>query len=147
MDSTLQIQRPPTVQSDDSARDATTIFRMHSRTRLLVFLLVLLPLQLCWAAVGAYCNDGGPGSLPPVAMHCCEHAQPQADAMNESARAGDAAPRVDCCSCHLQGCEALQARRDLVPVLHKERFHTGAHGRLPSESASRPERPQWHALA
>ena len=86
---------------------------MHSRTRLLVFLLVLLPLQLCWAAVGAYCKDEGPGSLPPVAMHCCEHAQLRDGAMDESTRAGDAAPSVDCGSCHLQGTEAFQAQRDL----------------------------------
>ncbi|MBY0409239.1 MAG: hypothetical protein K2Q97_03705, partial [Burkholderiaceae bacterium] len=63
---------------------------MHLRTRLLVFLLVLLPLQLCWAAVGAYCKDGGPGSLPPVAMHCCEHPQLRDGAMDESTPAGNA---------------------------------------------------------
>ena len=128
-------------------RRATTIFRMHSRSRLLVFLLVLLPLQLCWAAVGAYCNDGGPGSLPLVAMHCCEHAQLRDGAMNESTRADDAAPSVDCGSCHLQGSEALQAQRDLVPALPLERFHTDTRGCPSSESTSRPERPQWHALA
>lgn len=106
---------------------------MHLRTRLLVFLLVLLPLQLCWAAVGAYCKDGGPGSLPPVAMHCCEHPQLRDGAMDESTPAGNAAPSVDCGSCHLQGTEAFQAQRDLVPAF--------------PESASRPERPQWPALA
>lgn len=119
---------------------------MHTRAHLLVFLLVLLPLQLCWAAVGAYCDDGGPGSLPLVAVHCCEHAQQRDGAMNEPARAGDAAPSVDCGACHLQGCEAFQAQRDLVPALHLARFHTDTRGWPSSESASRPERPQWHAL-
>jgi len=120
---------------------------MRSRSRLLVFLLVLLPLQLCWAAVGAYCNDDGPGSLPLVAMHCCEHAQLRDGAMNESTRVGDAVPSADCGSCHLQGSEALQTQRDLVPDLHQKRFHPDTSGWPPSESASRPERPQWPALA
>ena len=128
-------------------RRATTIFRRRSRSRLLVFLLVLLPLQLCWAAVGAYCNDDGPGSLPLVAMHCCEHAQLRDGAMNESTRVGDAVPSADCGSCHLQGSEALQTQRDLVPDLHQKRFHTDTRGCPSSESTSRPERPQWHALA
>ena len=120
---------------------------MHSRTRLLVFLLVLLPLHLCWAAVGAYCNDEGPGSLPPVAMHCCEHAQLRDGAIDESTRAGDAAPSVDCGSCHLQGTEAVQAQRDLLPAFPLGRFHTDTRGWPSSESVSRPERPQWPALA
>lgn len=67
--------------------------------------------------------------------------------MNESTRADDAAPSVDCGSCHLQGSEALQAQRDLVPALPLERFHTDTRGCPSSESTSRPERPQWHALA
>ena len=120
---------------------------MHLRTRLLVFLLVLLPLQLCWAAVGAYCKDGGPGSLPPVAMHCCEHPQLRDGAMDESTPADNAAPSVDCGSCHLQGTEAFQAQRDLVPAFPLGRFYTDTRGWPSSESVSRPERPQWPALA
>ena len=50
-------------------------------------------------------------------------------------------------TCHLQGTEAFQAQRDLVPAFPPERFHTDTRGGPPSESASRPERPQWPALA
>ena len=61
------------------------------RSRLLVFLLVLMPLQLCWAAVAGYCNAAGAGSSPSVALHCCKHGLLPSDARVAEPMLGQAA--------------------------------------------------------
>ena len=127
------------------------------RSRLLVFLLVLMPLQLCWAAVAGYCNAGGAGSSPLVALHCCEHGLLPSDARVAEpmpgqaadqgfARIGDAATDADCGTCHSQGADALQAQRIPMPSVGPERFDIGTAPLSSPAPASRPERPQWRAL-
>ena len=133
-----------------------TIFRM--RSRLLVFLLVLLPLQLCWAAVGAYCHEGRLGSAPVATLNCCEHGQLRGNsqalkpassvaACQESALNGDGAAHADCSACHPHGSEAFHAYSAFVPGAGQECFDAATGEWSCPAHASRPERPQWPALA
>lgn len=126
------------------------------RSRLLCLLLVLMPLQLCWAAVAGYCKAGGPSSAL-VALHCCDHGQLRSHAQaSEPAdgetkgldvpRIGDMTADADCGTCHSQGADALQARRVPMPSIGLERFAIGSAPLSSPAPASRPERPQWRAL-
>ena len=122
------------------------------RSPLLVLLLVLLPLQLVWAAVGPHDSAPEYGVSLMTARHLCEHHQMGLAAADEkrareSARMGTAAIEVECGTCHAQGPEALPARRGVCAAVGQEHFGISIRARWSPVPASRPERPQWHALA
>ena len=122
------------------------------RSPLLVLLLVLLLLQLVWAAVGPHDSAPEYGVSLMTARHLCEHHQMGLAAADEkrareSARMGTAAIEVECGTCHAQGPEALPARRGVCAAVGQEHFGISIRARWSPVPASRPERPQWHALA
>jgi hypothetical protein len=117
-----------------------------------IVMLMLLPAQMSWAAVAAYCAHERSGAAAPHVGHHDHggHAHALAAASSEAADEGaapSASPDADCGHCHGH-CTAL-------PVPHGEAL-------LPSGTAShasildapwavradaRPERPQWAGLA
>jgi hypothetical protein len=109
------------------------------RSWLAVFLLVLMPLQWSWAAMGpteAHANG-------PVASVHCSHPH----GADSAPGAEVAADHADCGTCHNAGSIALfnETRRTLesAPVLPPPDTAI-----LPaSRPADLPERPQWAALA
>lgn len=113
---------------------------------LAIFLLVLMPLQLSWAAMSAYCqHENG-----DAALHFGHHEhQHEADTATKAQLVGDVLADIDpdCSTCNAV-CLPLFARPTQVdpvmaslpsdPVLRKPRS---------SPPLERPERPNWHFLA
>ena len=116
--------------------------------RLVVFLLFLVPLQLSWAAVSAYCEHETEAASHHIGHHEHKH---QSD---QSSNGGDPGTKSksgifdsDCGVCHascsMAVCDGIApldfAGADLVfarpPTLHLTLF------------SSKPERPKWLGLA
>lgn len=97
-----------------------------------VLLLVVLSLQLPWAAAAKYCTHDDGGSTSAHFGHH-EHAHPASDT---SPSGGD---HSDCGVCHLSAAKAIEVVRDLPPP-------TAERKRLPPAAiagyASAPERPR-----
>ncbi len=119
------------------------------RRWLLVLLLVLLPLQMVWAAAAGYCHHGQGAGASHVGHH--DHAahghgaaEPgRADADRDAPPAADA----DCGHCHGQ-CLGVLAWVEAPRLDHPAGVQRPA-GPRPhmALAASPPERPQWPALA
>lgn len=118
------------------------------RLRILILVLVLLPLQQSWAAMGPYCGDAR-----IQAVLCCDHTDADMatvattpNAADTALVSGHAAEDADCGSCHANGTAALFATSTLHFSAGLTHMADGAlAGRRPVP-APRPERPQWRAL-
>lgn len=110
------------------------------RSWLVIFLWVLLPLQLSWAAAG---QADAQGNGPVAAVHC-SHLHCADNATGAEAGANHA----DCgTTCHNAGSLALfnEPRRILASAAVLPPTDTAV---LPaSQPADLPERPQWAAVA
>ncbi|HOE43813.1 hypothetical protein [Rhodoferax sp.] len=115
------------------------------RLWLIVFLAILMPLQLSWAATGRYCQHESDVSSKHVGHHTHQH---QVTERTESG--GDLAKTIsvdmDCGTCHAC-CSVAVHEPDVV----KKIALTLMLAPLPSVQSSpgpedRPERPQWDAL-
>ncbi len=116
------------------------------RSWVIIAMMVLLPLQLTWAATAAYCaHESG-----QRASHVGHHEHPHAKA-DERAGATDigklsaAKGDLDCGTCHM-GCLALLGKTDQVAAPAAALMPGGdtlAHASAPD---TRPDRPQWPAL-
>jgi hypothetical protein len=118
-------------------------------------LLVLLPLQLSWAAAASYCqHESGPGTVAHFGHHEHEHEPPHAD----GAPAGDHAvaeashdgpdtklPLVDhdCAYCHLGSAHALHVSFEMAGTPIGESFAGEPGVSKPGFIPSRLERPNW----
>ncbi|MBV8156545.1 MAG: cobalt-zinc-cadmium resistance protein [Dyella sp.] len=122
------------------------------RRLLLVFLVVLLPLQFAWAGAAAYCSheqvDAQQGSTWHFGHHTHEHkADDGHDGGAKSAKSAKL-PDGDCNACHFPGSHGLfgemrlTSDHDFVTVRYRPRV--SAFGSIP---APVPERPQWPGLA
>ena len=123
------------------------------RRWLLIFLVVLLPMQLSWAAVASYCQheSGNATTAQHIGHHEYQH---EADAA-ASADTGDtsASPTatgavdVDCGTCHAGCCSALIQSMPLLTISPSSHAYSAVALRLSSQPASLPERPNWADLA
>ena len=126
------------------------------RRLLLTFLLVFLPLQSIWAAASPYCGH----EAAPKASHFGHHVhRHQSDTKAEHAKpfkAGEApdrdalatgTPHMDCHACH-GACSgmALSASMQAI-VVSLARPASQMAPVLVHPPLSRPERPNWPALA
>ena len=110
---------------------------------LFIALLLLLPLQHSWAAVGAYCaHENTDAAKSHFGHHFHKH---ERNAGQDGGQAGGAHP--DCAFCHL-GCGTAapdlplvmpEAAAASVIALDPASFRTNV--------PSRPERPKWLAFA
>ena len=125
------------------------------RRWLLIFLVVLLPMQLSWAAVASYCQheSGSATTTQHVGHH--EH-QHEADAASTSTGQTDTSAKptsatgavdVDCGTCHAGCCSAMLQSPRLVMAKLPSETHSATALRLISQPASLPERPNWAHLA
>ena len=121
------------------------------RRWLLIFLVVLLPMQLSWAAVASYCQHESGVTTQHVGHHEHQHetdAAASADTRDTSASPNaTGAVDVDCGTCHA-GCGT--ALFELVPLLvisFSSQAHRAPALHLASHPASLPERPNWADLA
>jgi len=122
------------------------------RRLLLIFLVVLLPLQFAWAGAAAYCSHEQADSQQEYTWHFGHHAhEHKADnSHDDSARPAKSAklPDGDCNACHFPGSHGLFGEMRLTSGHHfvtvRYRLRDSAFGSIP---APVPERPQWRGLA
>lgn len=113
---------------------------------LVIFLLVLLPLQFSWAAMVSYCQHETGVAAKHPGHHTHDHgsADHQESSKNSSQSAG---MYHDCATCHM-GCTADMVSdlgKTTVVASYDHPLHLQV---IPSPlSRERPERPQWSVLA
>ena len=122
---------------------------------LLIFFVVLLPMQLSWAAVASYCqHESGTATTSQHVGHH-EH-QHDADAASAGTDLPDTSVRpttatgavdVDCGTCHSGCCSAMLQSPFLVMAKLPSETHSAFALRLTSQPASLPDRPNWAHLA
>lgn len=112
---------------------------------LIVFLAILMPLQLSWAATGRYCQHESDVSSKHVGHHTHQHrtldrAEPDGDFSKTIA------VDVDCGTCHA-GCSMAIQDPDVVKEVDLTLVVAPRLIARPSPAPEdRPDRPQWDAL-
>jgi hypothetical protein len=116
--------------------------------RLVVFLLLIVPLQLSWAAVSAYCEHETEAASHHVGHHEHKHQSEQPSKGHDpGADSKSSSFDADCGVCHAGGSMAMfdgialshLADPDVVFV-RPSTFHL-------TLFTSKPERPKWLGLA
>jgi hypothetical protein len=112
---------------------------------LIVFLTILMPLQLSWAATGRYCQHESDVSSKHVGHHTHQHQTTEpTDSGADFAKA--MAVDMDCGTCHAGCSMAIQE----PSVVKNVALTLMISSRLSAQSSpglvDRPERPQWVAL-
>jgi hypothetical protein len=109
----------------------------------LVFLLVLLPLQLTWAAVSTYCQHESNSSTQHLGHHVHKHSGVPSDG---AAILDGVSVENDCGVCHANCSVAFQSTSQTLP-LNAEPVRVGANAALYlTYHQDLPERPQWFSL-
>jgi hypothetical protein len=111
----------------------------------IVFLAILMPLQLSWAAAGRYCQHEVDGASKHVGHHTHQHQ------VAERAEAGDNLAKkisvdLDCGTCHAGCSMASNEPYTVENVSLNLTFASRSVVKLIPASQDRPERPQWYAL-
>lgn len=112
-----------------------------------IFLLVLMPMQLTWAALSVYCPHETGSPARQVDAHDHQH---QADADQEDRSDPHATGNVnaDSGSCHAGHITALFGSGRLPAVSVSSETYTAYQIQVPSPPhLSLPERPNWAGLA
>ena len=113
---------------------------------LAIFLLVLMPLQLSWAAMASYCQHETEVTAMHPGHHTHDHASDDRPVTGRDA-AQSAGMDHDCATCHLGCSTALisDVSNTIVAASDDHPLHLQA---IASHlSRERPERPQWPMLA
>ena len=123
------------------------------RRWLLIFIVVLLPLQLSWAAVASYCQHESDTAITSQHLGHHEH-QHEADAAPSATEHTSAntttatgAVDVDCGTCHAGCSTPMLQSLTLVMAKLSPALHSTSALRLSSQPASLPERPNWARFA
>ncbi|WP_034294243.1 cation efflux protein, CzcI family [Herbaspirillum sp. RV1423] len=113
----------------------------------LVILLLLLPLQLSWAAMASYCQNEAIQTRAHFGHH--EHTTtPKSVSTKEKVSKGAADNDVECGFCHLSCAKSvctypqLKASVDFNPAVYPF-----IHSSFSSHIAEGPEKPNWHLAA
>lgn len=118
------------------------------RRILLIFLVVMMPLQLGWAAVSSYCQHESGAAAKHFGHH--EHQHQQASKASDTDQGkGKAFGTVDadCHFCHACSPVILSNAADVISLVTKPLFAMRAADVSRSNPSPRPERPNWVALA
>jgi hypothetical protein len=123
---------------------ATTLKKM--KKYLAIFLLLLLPMQMSWAAVTGYCQHETEVSSKHLGHHSHEHQSMEND------RSSETSPHLaeldhDCASCHLGCAAALTSQQSALALTSLDQHPFDYHGNFSKRSKAPPERPQWTMLA
>lgn len=120
------------------------------RRWLLIFLLVLLPMQLSWAAVASYCQHESGAATQHVGHHEHQHeanTEPSNNADPHTTSKAVGAVDVDCGTCHVGNWSVMLQSLNLVIVKLPSGTHSATTLLLSSQPVSLPERPNWAHLA
>lgn len=120
------------------------------RRFLTVLLLLVLPLQLSWAAAASYCQHGGAAEVAGhLGHHAHQHVQGADLAAAEEApqNGDDKAPCVDddCAYCHLGCLKTVGAPVMVLDVAPRPAFDTPAVPPIASHIPAGLDRPNWRA--
>ena len=116
------------------------------RRLFMIFLLVLMPLQLSWAAMASYCQHETGAAAKHFGHHDHQHkAADGKDAAPDPAKTGGGDP--DCASCHAGGTSVLADALTIHLVADSSLGTADHRARLTSPPFERIERPQWGVLA
>lgn len=111
-----------------------------------ILLLILLPLQLSWAAVSVYCQHETGAAARHFGHHDHQHkAADGKEAAPDPAKTGAGDP--DCVSCHAGCSSALPGEVTFPPMSSSSLDIADYWARLTSPPFERLERPQWRVLA
>lgn len=116
----------------------------------LIFLIVLVPVQLSWAAVASYCQHESGVTAQHLGHHEHQHeasAEPSNDGDPHAKSKFVGAVDVDCGTCHAGSCSAMLQSFNLVMVKLPSEANSPSVLHLSSQPASLPERPNWAHLA
>lgn len=114
--------------------------RLPMRRLLVILLLISLPLQSSWAALGAYCSHEERGTAQ---QHLGHHQHQHKD---DASGSGGSSTHSDCVFCHA-GCAGLVSQTFTLERLAASKEFAA---RLQATSAlppARPERPNWARFA
>lgn len=120
---------------------------LHMRRLLALFLLVLLPLQFSWAAVGAYCQHETGTPTRHFGHHDHQH---KADPDQGDSAVPDMSGGIDndCSACHAGCCAAaILGDNHLSAQQVASDAIDGYRNGLAPPPTYQPERPNWVALA
>lgn len=118
------------------------------RRYLILFLLVLMPLQLSWAAAGSYCGHETGPQANHFGHHPHEHAAgdaPDLDAGTPDKQSS--APHPDCGTCHGGNLVVLSNEGPSTFVTSAASRFVPPWDRISSSLTYPPERPKWASLA
>jgi hypothetical protein len=116
------------------------------RRFLMIFLLVLMPLQLSWAALASYCQHESGVAAQHLGHHEHQH-QAQADEPDQGKPKSFGMADADCGFCHACCATIVSAPQKIPPLSIAFVSFRWPPDTLASLSLSRPERPNWAALA
>jgi hypothetical protein len=116
------------------------------RKWLVLFLMLMMPLQLTWAATSAYCQHENGLSVQHVGHHGQQHFA-QSDERASADQTQLAALDLDCGTCHA-GCAISVASalgHSVAPT--STAIAPGTERQLKSPPLKVPDRPQWISLS
>lgn len=110
---------------------------------LIILMLIVVPLQLSWAAAAAYCEHESNPKTVHFGHHEHKHVASAEEIKTDKFKSA-AAVDGDCTSCHLGGIAILTipAPALALDVLGAPAITTG-NSLLASSRPARPERPKW----
>jgi len=112
---------------------------------LVIFLLVLLPLQFSWASVASYCQHETDVATKHPGHHTHDHAS--TDHPEATKNAAQSVVDHDCATCHMSCAAALTSDLSTTAVAASDHHSLHLQGIASQLSRERPERPQWPVLA
>jgi hypothetical protein len=106
-------------------------------------MMLVLPLQLSWAAAATYCQHESSPAVSHYGHHVHKHLTKSGDAKSESSPS-KLLSDDDCTVCHLGGAGIVSMPSLSVPVdVAKADTPRGIIPLLTSSRPDRPERPKW----
>jgi hypothetical protein len=117
------------------------------RFLVMIVLLVLMPMQLTWAALSVYCPHETGSSAPQIKNHEHQH-QTAANLDDGGDPHATGSADADAGACHAGHITALFGSGHLLAVSVSSETYTAHQIQVPSPPLlSLPERPNWAALA
>jgi len=120
--------------------------RVAMRRWLLIFLVVLLPMQLSWAAVASYCQHESGAAVQHLGHHEHQHKADAGRADSDNPKAVGAND-ADCGICHAGCATVILEPVALLPVAVSLDTGSTHPVLISSPPPSLPERPNWADLA
>lgn len=117
------------------------VYSLTMKRFFLIFLLVLLPLQLSWAAAASYCQHEETKSTQHFGHHAHKH-QSSFDTLDD--KSNPTKVHTDCGSCHLSGMSSILAQSMLIAFSEDAIYIEFLPSVYTSHIPDNPERPKLH---